>query len=121
MQLATNIFIKFVNWLISLEVISQVDLDQVLEEFNGCSGVIEQEMYISAYEEISRHIANKLSGKELVEFLSSGCKNLVEDIDCQYYFVEAMLDEVAEDKELLLKLINASPEPYKEFLIKRFN
>lgn len=117
----SKFFELFLEWVLSLNLIERENLGIALEEFGGICGVIKDELYISAYEEIGRQIAKNLSYDALCEFLESNSEKLSENSAQLYYFVEAIVDEVSVAVEDVKPLISVCPEQYRSFLIKRFS
>ncbi|WP_148558654.1 MULTISPECIES: hypothetical protein [Pseudomonas] len=120
MHLSAKVFTGFVNWLLSLCLFSEDRLLEVLEEFDGVQGVVESNLYISAYEEIARYLAHLRSLEEMISFFESNSEILSELPGEQYYFVEAVVDVYSAGGQNVARLINASPERYREYLIRRF-
>ncbi len=121
MQSLSKFFKLFIEWVISLNFITKEDLEVSLEGLGGLSGAMEDEMYISAYEEIGRRIANSLSYDDLCKLLESISGKLSENPDQLFYFVEAIVDEVSATGTDIQSLIGVCPEQYRSFLLKRFS
>ncbi|WDH24458.1 hypothetical protein [Pseudomonas chlororaphis] len=120
MHSSAKVFAGFVNWLLSLCLVSEEKLLEILEEFDGVQGVIENNLYISAYEEIARYLAHLRSFEEMIFFIESNSEILSELPGEQYYFVEAVVDAYSAGGQNVARLIDASPKRYREYLIKRF-
>lgn len=120
MHSSAKVFTSFVSWLLSLRMFSEEQLLQILEEFDGVEGVVENNLYISAYEEIARYLAQFKSLEELVCFVELNRDFLSEMPGEQYYFVESMVDVYSARGLNVSGLINVSPERYRKYLIKRF-
>ena len=120
MHSSAEVFIGFVKWLLSFDLISEEELLDVLEEFYGVQGVVESNLYISAYEEIARHFAHLRSIEEMILFVESNSERLSELPREQYYFVEAVVDFYSAEGKGVMRLIDVSPIRYREYLIKRF-
>ncbi|MGI0120123.1 hypothetical protein [Zooshikella sp. RANM57] len=116
-----KMFQQFIEWFISLAFVSQGDLDAALEEFGGVSGVIENEFYVSAYEELGRTLANKVDLVTLIDLMQAHNIYLSKNPDHAYYFVEAIIDEVSAKGYNVNALVDVVPEEYQKFLEKRFS
>lgn len=92
MHSSDSVFIDFAECLISLRLISLGQLVEVLDEFDGVVGVVENKLYISAYEEIARHLSQEISLGNMVGLLGSNTKHLCRLPEEQYCFVEAIID-----------------------------
>ncbi|WP_411386778.1 hypothetical protein [Pseudomonas sp. MPB03] len=120
MHSSAKIFYDFVNWLVSLRFFSDGELSKILEEFDGVQGVVESNLFISAYEEIARYLARNKTIDDMVEFFESNRGVLSELPGEQYYFVESVVDVYSDDGRNVSDLIDASPEGYREYLLNRF-
>lgn len=120
MQSSAKIFASFVSRLLSLQLLSEEKLCDVLEEFDGVRGVVEESLYISAYEEIARYLARVNPFEEMVIFFESNTDLMSELPGEQYYFVESVVDVYSAEGLNVSGLIEASPERYRKYLIKRF-
>ncbi|GFM66843.1 hypothetical protein PSCICM_00770 [Pseudomonas cichorii] len=120
MHSSAEVFVGFMGFLISLRFFSEGDLEEVLEEFDGVQGVLDEGFYVSAYEEVARYIARSISIEDAVFFVGSNIEKLIEVPGEQYYFVEAMIDVYSAEGVDVFGLINVSPERYREYLAKRF-
>lgn len=92
----------------------------MLEEFEGVQGVIEGSLYVSAYEQIARYLAQFKSLEEMICFVEANCDVLSELPGEQYYFVESAVDVYSSGGLNVSDLIIASPKSYRKYLIKRF-
>ncbi|GFM59937.1 hypothetical protein PSCICG_10970 [Pseudomonas cichorii] len=92
MHSSAEVFVGFMDFLISLRFFSEGDLEDILEEFDGVQGVLDEGVYVSAYEEVARYIARSISIEEAVFFVESNIERLIEMPGEQYYFVESMID-----------------------------
>ncbi|WP_084335683.1 hypothetical protein [Pseudomonas indica] len=117
---SADAFLGFIKWILSLHLFSEERLAEILEEFNGIQGVVENDLYISAYEEVARYMSRIMSSKEMVGFLKSNNDALSKLPREQYYFVEAVIDEYSAKKMDVSELVSSSPERYREYLNKRF-
>ncbi|WP_108097474.1 hypothetical protein [Pseudomonas sp. GV071] len=120
MHSSAKVFAGFVGWLLSLRLLSEGKLLEILEEFDGVQGVVKSNLYISAYEEIARYLAHLRSLEEMICFVESNSEVLSELPAEQYYFIEAVVDVYAVNGLNVSRLINVSPDKYREYLIKRF-
>lgn len=120
MHSSAKVFCDFVNWLLSLRFFSESQLSSTLEEFDGVQGVIESNLYISAYEELARYLARVKALEQMIAFFGANCMELSEMPAEQYYFVEAAIDIYASEGLDVSGLIEVSPGRYKEYLIGRF-
>ncbi|MGY1447582.1 hypothetical protein [Pseudomonas gessardii] len=120
MHSSDKVFTGFVSRLLSLRLFSEEQLLEILEEFDGAQGVVESNLYISAYEEIARYLARFQSLDEMICFVESNSEMLSELPGEQYYFVEALVDAYSAGGVNVATLINASSERYRGYLIKRF-
>lgn len=116
----SDFFKLFIEHMLFLNVLSEESVALELEDLGGISGVIEDELYISAYEQISRRIVKGLSFDELCEFMSDNYEFFSEKADQLYYFTEAMIDEAGADRSDVERLIAVCPEQYRSFLRRRF-
>ena len=120
MYSSAKVFSGFVSWLLSLRFFSEEQLLEILEEFDGVQGVIKNNLYISAYEEVARYFARLQSLEEMICFFEANSEVLSELPKEQYYFVEAVVDVYSANGLNVARLIGVSPDRYKEYLIKRF-
>jgi hypothetical protein len=120
MHSSAKVFTEFVSFLLGGREFSEIQLSEILEEFDGVGGVIEGGFYISAYEEIARHLARKKSLDEMIAFFLSNHGMLSKLPGEQYYFVESAVDVYSSDDLDVSGLIDVSPERYKKYLIGRF-
>ncbi|QVM93094.1 hypothetical protein JYG34_08775 [Pseudomonas entomophila] len=120
MYSSAKVFAGFVSWLLSLRFFSEEKLLEMLEEFDGVQGVVRNDLYISAYEEVARYLARLQSLEEMIYFVEANGEMLSELPGEQYYFVEAVVDLYSANGLNVAGLIGVSPDRYKECLIKRF-
>jgi len=106
---SAKVFFDFVDWLRSLQLFSEAQLNEVLEEFDGVQGVVENGLYISAYEEVARYLARSKSLDEIICFVESSRDVLSELPGEQYYFVESLVDVYSANKLNVAGLIKALP------------
>ena len=120
MHSGAKVFAGFVSWLLSLRFFSEEQLFEMLEEFEGVQGVIRDNLYISAYEEVARYLARLQPLEEMICFVEANSEMLSELPREQYYFVEALVDAYSVNGLNVARLIGVSPVRYKEYLSKRF-
>lgn len=113
-------FTSLARKLITLDLLSKNDLDSCLEEFGGIQGVISEKYYILACEYISREIPKNKSSQEILAFLKENKLLLTQHEDFMYYFVEALVDRMFAMGNEVRPIIAAAPEPYQQFLKRRF-
>ncbi|MBD9679975.1 hypothetical protein IB274_24930 [Pseudomonas sp. PDM18] len=117
---STEAFLKFISWILSLQLFSSEQLVEILQEFNGVEGVVNDELYISAYEELARYVSHKVSIDEMADLLRASVNELSSMPGEQYYFVEAVVDEYSAEHLNVTQLIDSSPERYRKYLSRRF-
>lgn len=120
MRSSAEVFLDFVERLVTSKVFSDEGLNAVLEEFDGVQGVVESKLYISAYEEIARSMANAASLNDMVRFCLDNSQVLSELPAEQYYFFESLVEMYFVDGLDVSKLIFSAPEAYRKYLIRRF-
>ncbi len=69
LQSICSFFDDFIEWLDEFGVLPSERLAAVLDDLGGLDGVREDELYISALEEIGRYIVNSLNRTQLYNFL----------------------------------------------------
>ncbi|MDH0288475.1 hypothetical protein N7414_05065 [Pseudomonas sp. GD04087] len=99
-----------------MRLFSKEKLAEILEEFNGVEGVVDDGLYISAYEEVARYISHQIAIDEMADLLKSNADELSSLPGEQYYFVEAAIDEYSAENLDVSGLINSSPERYRGYL-----
>lgn len=99
---------------------SEPEIDQCLEEIGGVEGTLRDDMYVSAYETIARHMVDRLDLIQIIDFIESNRDLLCQDDAQQYFFFWAMMDSLAAEKGNFTAVIQAAPEAYKEHLTKEF-
>jgi len=122
MQSDADYFKSFVSRLISLGILSQEAVDYFLLALGGVDEVIEDELYISACEELGRGISRNHDFRFVVKLFKENTALLIEKPEWLYYFVEAIIGVKSTIKDNdIKKLIELSPERYKPFLLKCFH
>ena len=82
---------------------------------------LRDDMYVSAYETIARHMVDRLDLIQIIEFIESNRDLLCQDGAQQYFFFWALTDSLAAGKGNVTTVIQAAPEAYKEHLAKEFD
>ncbi len=120
LQSICSFFDDFIEWLDELGVLPSERLAAVLDDLGGLDGVREDELYISALEEIGRYIVNSLNRTQLYNFLLNCNDKFSVRPDEFYYFFESLIDEVTVKYSDGESFISNCPPRYQPFLIKRF-
>lgn len=120
MRSSSSNFIGFFSWLKSSSYFSNHDMEQLLASLGGSSGVIENDLYISAYELLGCALVEKNPLEVIKEFLAVNEGLLGENPEQLYYFVESIIDHSIVRGASPESLIAIAPSSYKPFLRKRF-
>ena len=121
MQLTTkNYFETFVQWLASSDILTLTDIEDCLADLDGIKGVLEEEMFIMAYEMLARLIIKSHESDFLQTLLTKYDSQLTTDVEQQYFFVEALIDQAEPEIQLITDLVALAPQPYISFLKRRF-
>ncbi len=120
LQSIRSFFDDFIEWLDEFGVLPSERLAAVLDDLGGLDGVREDELYISALEEIGRYIVNSLNRTQLYNFLLNCNDKFSVRPDEFYYFFESLIDEVIVKYADGESFISNCPSRYQPFLIKQF-
>lgn len=120
MRSSSSNFIGCVSWLKSSPYFSNHDMEQLLASLGGSSGIVENALYISAYELLGRALVEENSLDVIREFLVVNEGLLGENPEQLYYFVESIIDHSIVRGASPESLIAIAPSSYKPFLRKRF-
>ncbi|WP_157720706.1 hypothetical protein [Pseudomonas granadensis] len=113
-------FNEFLSWLESLRFFSIHEVEGLLAPLGGASGVVENSLYISAYEILGCALVEKFPSVIIKEFLVANEKQLGANSSQLYYFVESIVDQSVVRGVKSELLIEVAPADYKPFLSKRF-
>lgn len=121
MQLETNEFSLFIEFLKSNGVLSVNEVDDALAFLDGVYGVASEGTYILGYEALARCIGKKLSFDEQRAFVERQIEELAKDSDARYFFAQSLLDSPTLQQDERVELIGLMPNNYQPFLLKRFS
>lgn len=115
-----EVFRGFINTLLVSELLSKEDLVELLDEFDGVEGVIEQSFFISAYEELGRHLAKNNDIRNVCLFFEKNKGAIRYEMEEFYYFVESIVDFKSANKQPYDCVYSFIPESYKLHLNRIF-
>lgn len=121
MQLETNEFSLFIEFLKSNGVLSVDEVDDALAFLDGVYGIVSEGTYILGYEALARCIGKKLSFGEQKAFSEAHMEELATDVDARYFFAQSLVDNPILQQDERIELIGLMPSNYQPYLLKRFS
>jgi len=113
-------FASFIDFLISKDLIEKDGVADALSHLGGIDGIVAVGDYTLGYEGLAQAVTEQLSFEDLKKFVAQSDSILGADPSRRYYFFQSLLDNPALMRDEVAVLVSYAPEPYREFLSRRF-
>lgn len=120
MQLRTKVFNEIVQNMTQSLLLSKTEVDDAIKNLGSIQSVVEDDLIISAYEDLGRYIVNNKPGNVLNDFLRAN-KEVFGASDDSYYFFEAVVDELRIQGDSSDEVLMLAPDKFRSFLLSNFS
>lgn len=120
MHLDTKEFLDFLNELVKKKLLTDKEIDESLYYLDGLNEVLNDRLFISAYENIAWYLTDKYQSEIIKKFVEENKRLLNSNEGAKYFFCQALLDQNDLSHEERKNIIRVMPEGYQRYLLKRF-